>query len=126
MEEISTSAPTLTCDQLQTQLAYTKDSLENVRASERELKARIATLSDYLKENYEDIGEEHASAIAELFDIELTKTVEFDVNATFTIQVEVPMDFDKSDLEWSLEPSLECSSYDIEVTNADIVYVREN
>ena len=85
-------------------------------------------LKDYLIENYEEIGEEHATEIANIFGIELSKTVEVVFDVTIRANVSVPVDKDVSDLsayDFDIEISSNESDYEIEESDADINDIRE-
>ncbi len=102
---------------------------ERVR-SERvvKLNGQIDNVREYLIENYEEMGEEHASAIANLLDIELSKTVEvkFDVTIKATISLPIGQDFsDLSEYDFDVEISSNESDYEIEDFDADIESMYE-
>jgi len=85
-------------------------------------------LKDYLIENYEEIGEEHATEIANIFGIELSKTIEVVFDVTIRANVSVPVDKDVSDLsayDFDIEISSNESDYEIEESDADINDIRE-
>lgn len=84
-------------------------------------------LKDYLVENYEEIGEEHAKEIAEIFSIELSKTLEVVFDVTIRATVSVPVDKDVDDLsvyDFDIEISSNESDYEIEESEADIDSIR--
>lgn len=85
-------------------------------------------VKDYLVENFDEIGEEHATEIANILGIELSKTidVEFDVRIKATISI--PVNEDVSDLsvyDFDIEISSNESKYDIEEYDADIDSIDE-
>lgn len=85
-------------------------------------------LKDYLVENYEDIGEEHATEIANIFGIELSKTVEVVFDVTIRATVSIPVNKDVDDLsayDFDIEISSNESDYEIEESDADIDDIRE-
>lgn len=83
-------------------------------------------LSEYLQENHEDMDIEHVKAIAEIFDIELNKTVEFKAKIEVTGSVEVPIWTDDEavfeDVEFSVD--LEYGT-DGDVDNVSILSIDE-
>jgi hypothetical protein len=86
-------------------------------------------LKDYLVENFEDIGEEHANEIAEIMGIDLHKTVEVIFDVTIRATITVPMDKDVEDLsvyDFDIEISSNESDYEIEESEADIDSIREH
>ena len=85
-------------------------------------------VKDYLVENFDEIGEEHATEIANILGIELSKTidVEFDVRIKATISI--PVNEDVSDLsvyDFDIEISSNESKYEIEEYDADIDSIDE-
>ena len=86
-------------------------------------------VKDYLVENYEEIGEEHANEIARLLGIDLHKTVEVIFDVTIRATITVPMDKDVEDLsvyDFDIEISSNESDYEIEESEADIDSIREH
>lgn len=87
----------------------------------------VDAVKDYLVENYEDIGEEHANEIANLLGVDLSKTLEvvFDVTIRATISVPVGKDVDDlSVYDFDIEISSNESEYEIEESEADIDSIR--
>lgn len=86
-------------------------------------------LKDYLVDNFDEIGEEHATEIANIFGIDLSKTVEVVFDVTIRAIVSVPMDKDVSDLsvyDFDIEISSNESDYEIEESEADINSIDEH
>jgi hypothetical protein len=86
-------------------------------------------VKDYLVENYEEIGSEHADEIARLLGIDLHKTVEVVFDVTIRATITVPMDKDVSDLsvyDFDIEISSNESDYEIEESEADINSIDEH
>ena len=86
-------------------------------------------LKDYLVENFDEIGEEHATEIANIFGIELSKTVEVVFDVTIRATVSIPVNEDVSDLsvyDFDIEISSNESDYEIEESEADIDNIREH
>jgi len=88
---------------------------------------RIRQLKDIILEAYEDSSDQETLvAIANLFDIELKKTVNFEGTISFSGTVEVDMTFDDDDLKQYIEDSVEVyGSGDVEVHNFYIDGVDE-
>ena len=87
----------------------------------------VDSVKEYLVENYEDIGEEHATEIANILGIDLSKTVEvvFDVTIRATISVPVGKDVDDlSVYDFDIEITSNESEYEIEESEADIDSIR--
>ena len=85
-------------------------------------------LKDYLVENFDEIGEEHATEIANIFGMDLSKTVDVEFNVTIKATITIPMDKDVSDLsvyDFDIEISSNESDYEIEESDADIDSIRE-
>jgi hypothetical protein len=86
-------------------------------------------LKDYLVENFDEIGEEHANEIANIFGIELSKTVEVVFDVTIRATVSIPVNEDVSDLsvyDFDIEISSNESDYEIEESEADINSIDEH
>ncbi len=85
-------------------------------------------LKDYLVENYDEIGEEHATEIANIFGIDLSKTVDVEFNVTIKATVSIPIGKDVDDLsvyDFDVEISSNESEYEIEEFDADIDSINE-
>lgn len=85
-------------------------------------------LKEYLVENFDEIGEEHATEIANIFGIELSKEVEVEFNVTIKATVTIPVNEDVSDLsvyDFDVEISSNESKYEIEEFDADIDSIDE-
>jgi len=85
-------------------------------------------LKDYLVENYDEIGEEHATEIANIFGIELSKSLDIVFNVTIRATVSVPVNKDASDLstyDFDIEISSNESEYEVEDFEADIDSIDE-
>ena len=85
-------------------------------------------LKEYLVENFDEIGEEHATEIANIFGIELSKEVEVEFNVTIKATVTIPVNEDVSDLsvyDFDIEISSNESKYEIEEFDADIDSIDE-
>ena len=84
-------------------------------------------VQEYLIENFDEIGEEHATAIANILGLELSKTLEVVFDVTIRATVTVPMDKDVEDLsvyDFDIEISSNESDYEIEESEADIDSIR--
>ena len=85
-------------------------------------------LKDYLVENFDEIGEEHATEIANIFSIDLSKEVEVEFNVTIKATISIPVNEDVSDLsiyDFDVEISSNESKYEIEQFDADIDSIDE-
>lgn len=85
-------------------------------------------LKDYLVENYDEIGEEHATEIANIFSIDLSKEVEVEFNVTIKATVSIPVNEDVSDLSvYDFDITIESneSKYEIQEFDADIDSIDE-
>ena len=88
----------------------------------------VDSVKEYLVENYEDIGEEHATEIANIFSIDLSKEVEVEFNVTIKATVSIPVNEDVSDLsvyDFDIEISSNESKYEIQDFDADIDSIDE-
>lgn len=99
-----------------------QNELSTLRLSQGSLKR---DLTDYLTEYAEEIDEEHLKGIAEIFDIELSKTIEFVAQVEVKGTIEVPLwqtsdYFDEvtitANLDWGV---------DGEVTDVTITEIEE-
>jgi hypothetical protein len=80
-------------------------------------------LKDYLVENFDEIGEEHATEIANIFGMDLSKTVDVEFNVTIKATVSIPVNEDVSDLSvYDFDITIESneSKYEIEEYDSDI------
>ena len=85
-------------------------------------------LKDYLVENFDEIGEEHATEIANIFGIDLSKEVEVEFNVTIKATVSMPVNEDVSDLSiYDFDITIESneSKYEILESDADIDSIDE-
>ena len=86
-------------------------------------------LKDYLVENFDEIGEEHATEIANIFGMDLSKTVDVEFNVTIKATISIPVNEDVSDLsvyDFDIEISSNESDYEIEESESDIDSIRED
>ena len=100
--------------------ALKETNSRNSRAQDR--------LKDYLVENFDEIGEEHATEIANIFGIDLSKEVEVEFNVTIKATVSIPVNEDASDLSvYDFDITIESneSKYEIEQFDADIDSIDE-
>jgi hypothetical protein len=87
----------------------------------------VDAVKDYLVENFEDIGEEHATEIANLLGVDLSKTIEVVFDVTIRATISVPVNKDVEDLsvyDFDIEISSNESEYEIEESEADIDSIR--
>jgi hypothetical protein len=85
-------------------------------------------LKDYLVENYDEIGEEHATEIANIFGIDLSKEVEVEFTVTIKATISMPVNEDVSDLSvYDFDITLESneSKYEVQEFDADIDSIDE-
>ena len=86
-------------------------------------------VKDYLVENFDEIGEEHANGIAEILGIELSKVVEVVFDVTIRATISIPVNEDVSDLSvYDFDITIESneSDYEIEESEADINSIDEH
>jgi hypothetical protein len=86
-------------------------------------------VQEYLVDNYDEIGEEHANEIATILGIDLHKTVDVVFDVTIRATVTIPMDKDVDDLsvyDFDIEISSNESDYEIEESESDINSIREH
>jgi hypothetical protein len=112
--------------------AHQVTSLKNNEAirSQRivKLNGQIDNVRDYLIENYEEL-DNHADEIARLLEIELSKTVEVEINVTFRTTLEIDASKDVDDLDgYDFDFTIDSSSNDFEISDydSDLIYIRES
>ena len=85
-------------------------------------------LKDYLVENYDEIGEEHATEIANILGIDLSKEVEVEFTVTIKATISMPVNEDVSDLSvYDFDVTIESneSKYEVQEFDADIDSIDE-
>ena len=86
----------------------------------------VAQLREYIVDNFDDLGE-HAEPIAEIFSIDLTKSVEVEVKVTYSLTVTVPIGWTEDEISENLRYPEGFESYDndmcIESESADMDHV---
>jgi len=85
-------------------------------------------VKDYLVENYDEIGEEHATEIANILGIDLSKEVEVEFNVTIKATISMPVNEDVSDLSvYDFDVTIESneSKYEVQEFDADIDSIDE-
>ena len=101
------------------------DALQSTNSSNSRAQDK---LKDYLVENFDEIGEEHATEIANIFGIDLSKEVEVEFNVTIKATVSIPVNEDASDLSvYDFDITIESneSKYEIQEFDADIDSIDE-
>ena len=102
--------------------------LEAVQETNNRNSRAFDKVKDYLVENYDEIGEEHANEIATILGIDLSKTVDVEFNVTIKATISIPVNEDVSDLsvyDFDVEISSNESKYDIEEFDVDIDSIDE-
>ena len=100
--------------------ALTETNQRNSRAYDK--------VKDYLVENYDEIGEEHATEIANILSIDLSKQVEVEFNVTIKATISIPVNEEVADLstyDFDVEISSNNNDYEIEEFDADIDSIDE-
>ncbi len=85
-------------------------------------------VKDYLVENFDEIGEEHATEIANILGIDLSKEVEVEFTVTIKATVTMPVNEEVSDLstyDFDVEISSNNNDYEIIDSDADIDSIDE-
>lgn len=85
-------------------------------------------VKDYLVENFDEIGGEHATEIATILGIDLSKSVEVEFNVTIKATITIPVNEEVSDLstyDFDVEISSNNNDYEIEEFDADIDSIDE-
>ena len=85
-------------------------------------------IKDYLVDNFDEIGEEHANEIATILGIDLSKEVEVEFNVTIKATISMPVNEDVSDLSvYDFDITLESneSKYEVQEFDADIDSIDE-
>ena len=116
---------TVTADDI-SRTYWKKDALQET--NDRNSRA-YDKVKEYLVDNYDEIGEEHANEIATILGIDLHKTVDVVFDVTIRATVTIPMDKDVDDLsvyDFDIEISSNESDYEIEESESDINSIREH
>lgn len=110
---------------LNNHLKHLEYSNENLNASVNKYYAKEQQLRSYLMDNYESL-ELHTEEIANIFDIPLTKEIEFEATMIVSGTVEVPL-FDEFDIEEFLSENIYVDSANGEICISDhsVDHVRE-
>jgi len=85
-------------------------------------------VKEYLVENFDEIGEEHATEIANILSIDLSKTIDVEFNVTIKATISIPVNEDVSDLSvYDFDITIESneSKYEIEEYDSDIDSIDE-
>ena len=85
-------------------------------------------VKDYLVDNFDEIGEEHATEIANILGIDLSKEVEVEFTVTIKATISMPVNEDVSDLSvYDFDITLESneSKYEVQEFDADIDSIDE-
>ena len=88
----------------------------------------IDKVKDYLVENFDEISEEHATEIATILGIDLSKEVEVEFNVTIKATISMPVNEEVSDLSiYDFDITLESneSKYEVQDFDADIDSIDE-
>ena len=103
-----------------------ENALQILRSQVSSYSNQVGQLREYLVDNGEEM-ELHAEDIANIFDIELTKTIEFEATVVITGSVDVSI-FDSFDLDSLLSDSVyvDSNNGDIEISDYSVDNVREN
>ena len=104
---------------------WQKDALQETNDRNSRAQDKV---KEYLVDNFDEIGEEHANEIARILGIDLYKTLEVVFDVTIRATVTVPMEKDVSDLsvyDFDIEISSNESDYEIEESEADINSIDE-
>ena len=117
-ENGQTVAKTMSADVVTTLETARKNNLEH----RIKLQNQLDKLKEYLNENYDDL-ELHADEIAEIMGIDLTRTIELEMSATFTVTVELGRDQDPSDID-AYDFNVEISSYTYDIENDDVTAIH--
>jgi hypothetical protein len=102
--------------------------LEAVQETNNRNSRAYDKLKDYLVENYDEIGEEHATEIANILSIDLSKQVDVEFNVTIKATLSIPVNKDVSDIsvyDFDVEISSNENDYEIEEYDADIDSIDE-
>ena len=103
--------------------------LEAVQETNNRNSRAYDKVKEYLVDNYDEIGEEHANEIATILGIDLHKIVDVIFDVTIRASISIPMNKDVDDLsvyDFDIEISSNESDYEIEESEADIDSIREH
>ena len=129
MEDNSNAVTSDTCskaESLRNELALSEHRLQFRTRQATDLEERKENLRTYLGENYAEL-EQHATEIAEIMDISLTKSAEVEVTVTFTLQItDISIDTDidglvddmEFDVRYRGDGDLESEDYSVDRSEA--------
>jgi len=127
--EDNSAVPSDTCskaESLRNELTLSEQRLQFRTRQASDLEERKENLRTYLVENYAEL-EQHATEIAEIMDISLTKSAEVEVTVVFTLQItDISIDTDidglVDDMEFSVsyrgDGDLESEDYSVDRSEA--------
>lgn len=102
--------------------------LESVQTRMTSMNAKVQNLEDTLKQYLDDeeIEEDVATEIANIFGISLDKTIEVTVNVEFTFTLTLPRDADLDDVVQNFSFSADTYGSDAEIESEDFTIVDWN
>ena len=97
--------------------------LNDERSRRYDLKSKV---EEYITENIEDLGRELAKELAEMFDIELKKTIKFEATIEVIGEIEIDLWTESHDYFDDVEFDVDLSYYtDGTVTSTDVTEITE-
>ena len=115
---------TVTADDI-SRTYWQKDALKETNDRNSRAQDKV---KEYLVENYDEIGSEHADEIARILGIDLHKTVDVEFNVTIKATISMPVNEDVSDLSvYDFDVTIESneSKYEVQEFDADIDSIDE-
>lgn len=103
---------------------YRNEKIWRERTNKHE--TNINKVREYLIENYDEL-DEHAKAIADLLDIELSEELEVEITVSIKATIAVPVGttvYDLSTYDFDVELSCNESEYEIQDYDADVDDIR--
>ena len=108
----------LTVESLGTKVDQLNNSLDSMTADRDFWRGKalgysdkIASLEEYIKDNFDYIDEDVSQSIVDIFGLSITKEYDVTVTVTFSGTVSAPLNYDMDSLDSDLSASLDVSSY---------------
>lgn len=103
-----------------------RKTIDSLQLQNNMMTIQIGQLEEYLVDSFESIDEDTLQALAEIFDLDLTREVMVTLSAEIRMSIRLPLDKTVDDLdEFDFEISVDSSQYDIEFTDVVDVNVSE-
>lgn len=118
---------------LEQEVQAKQDNIDSLRNDFKLIQERGVQYADRVKsvlyDLYKDGGydEDTLLAVMRNLDIDTRSTKSFEVNVTFTVELEYALgeEIDSSNLEWDLDFDIKSGDYDVIDYSSDVIYANE-